>query len=286
MLENIKPTNVMYYFEELTKIPHGSGNMEAISDYCVAFAKAHGLSVRQDELMNVVIVKEASEGYEDAPTVILQGHLDMVCEKDADVDFDFEKDALRLAVKDDYVYAKGTTLGGDDGIAIAMSMAILADNTLKHPRIEAVFTTEEETGMDGAAFLDTSDLKGRYMINLDSEDEGSILASCAGGMRTDLSFPTAYEDVTGIRAVLTVTGLLGGHSGTEIDKMHANANVLLGRVLYNLFTEVNFHVIDLNGGLKDNAIPREAKATLCIPEDELEAFTAKLKEIEAFVKDE
>ena len=186
MLENIKPTNVMYYFEELTKIPHGSGNMEAISDYCVAFAKAHGLAVRQDELMNVVIIKEASKSYEDAPTVILQGHLDMVCEKDADVDFDFEKDALRLAVKDDYIYAKGTTLGGDDGIAIAMSLAILADDTLKHPRIEAVFTTEEETGMDGAAFLDTSDLKGRYMINLDSEDEGSILASCAGGMRTDL----------------------------------------------------------------------------------------------------
>lgn len=286
MLENIKPTNVMYYFEELTKIPHGSGNMEAISDYCVAFAKAHGLAVRQDELMNVVIVKEASKGYEDAPTVILQGHLDMVCEKDADVDFDFEKDALRLAVKDDYIYAKGTTLGGDDGIAIAMSLAILADDTLKHPRIEAVFTTEEETGMDGAAFLDTSDLKGRYMINLDSEDEGSILASCAGGMRTDLSFATAYEEVTGIPATLTVTGLLGGHSGTEIDKMHANANILLGRILYNLLTEVNFHVIDLNGGLKDNAIPREAKAGLCIPKEDLSFFKEKLQKIAADISAE
>ena len=191
MLENIKPYNVMHFFEELTKIPHGSGNVEGISDYCVDFASQRGFYVRQDELGNVVIVKEASEGYEDAPTVILQGHLDMVCEKNDDVAFDFEKDALKLRIVDDDIYATGTTLGGDDCIAIAMIMAILDDDTLKHPRIEAVFTTEEETGMDGARFLDTSDLKGRHMINLDSEEEGTILASCAGGMRSDLTFPSA-----------------------------------------------------------------------------------------------
>lgn len=286
MLENIKPYDVMYYFEELTKIPHGSGNVEAISDYCVDFAKAHHLKVRQDELLNVVIVKEASEGYEDAPTVILQGHLDMVCEKDSDVEFDFEKDALKLRVIGDEIYATGTTLGGDDGIAIAMSMAILADDSLKHPRIEAVFTTEEETGMDGANFLDTSDLQGRYMINMDSEGEDSILASCAGGMRADLKFPLAYDETEGIKADIRIDGLVGGHSGTEINKCRANANVLLGRVLYGLLETVEFSVISLEGGAKDNAIARSSSAQVCIPAEEAEAFDARLKELTSMLQEE
>ena len=218
MLEKFKPEKVMHYFEEICKIPHGSGNMEAISDYCVAFAKDRGLKVRQDELMNVVIVKDATAGYEDAPTVILQGHLDMVCEKNADTEFDFEKDSLKLRVDGDYISAEGTTLGGDDGIAVAMGLAILDDDSLKHPRLEVIFTTEEETGMDGVQFLDTSDLQGRYMINLDSEDEGNILTSCAGGKRSDLSFTAVFVENEGIYTKLNIKGLLGGHSGAEIHK--------------------------------------------------------------------
>lgn len=286
MLENIKPYNVMHYFEELCKIPHGSGDVEAISDYCVAFAKERGLTVRQDELFNVVIVKEASEGYEEAPTVILQGHLDMVCEKNADVDFDFEKEGLKLGVDGDFIFAHGTTLGGDDGIAIAMTLAILDDNTLAHPRIEAVFTTDEETGMDGARFLDTSDLKGTYMINMDSEEEGSILTSCAGGMRSDLSFPVVYAEETGVPVRLMIKGLLGGHSGAEIHKMRANANVLMGRVLFDLLKTERFSVISLNGGMKDNAIPREAVVELCVPAQGMDTFKETLAKITTKIQDE
>ena len=286
MLENYRPEKVMKYFEEICNIPHGSGNMEAISDYCVAFAKARGLQVRQDELMNVVIVKEASEDYEDAPTVILQGHLDMVCEKNADTVFDFEKDSLKLQVDGDYIFAEGTTLGGDDGIAVAMGLAILDDDTLKHPRLEVIFTTEEETGMDGAQFLDVSDLKGRYMINLDSEEEGNILTSCAGGKRVDLSFTAVLTQEEGIHTRLNVKGLQGGHSGAEIHKMRANANVILGRVLFELLQRVDYSVISLNGGNEDNAITREAVAELCVPADCIDAFNHALDEIGAVIKAE
>lgn len=267
MLEHLEPAKVMTYFEKLCSIPHGSYNTKAISDYCVDFAKARGLEVRQDEANNVVIVKEASAGYEKAPAVILQGHLDMVCEKNADVDFDFEKDGLRLKVDGDFIYADGTTLGGDDGIAVACVLAILDDDTLKHPKIEAVFTTEEEVGMDGALALDMSELEGKYLINIDSEEEGKILTSCAGGMRSDIRFHMKPFKMSGMCAELSVKGLLGGHSGAEIDKMRANANVLLGRILFEINKLVNFGVIAVEGGMKDNAIPREAFAKLCIPED-------------------
>lgn len=270
MLEHLEPVKVMTYFEKLCSIPHGSYNTKAISDYCVAFAKERGLSVSQDDTNNVIIVKEASEGYEAAPTVILQGHLDMVCEKNADVDFDFATEGLRLRVDGDFVYADGTTLGGDDGIAVACALAILDDNTLKHPRIEAVFTTEEEVGMDGALALDMSGLKGKYLINIDSEEEGKILTSCAGGMRSDIRFHMKRETMTGVLVNVAIKGLLGGHSGAEIDKMRANANVLLGRLLFELNKLVNYGVISVCGGAKDNAIPREAFAKLCIPEDSLD----------------
>ena len=168
MLENVQPVKVMSFFEKICSIPHGSGNTKAISDYCVNFAESRGFWVRQDEMNNVVIVKEASEGYEQAPTLMIQGHLDMVCEKNGDVDFDFEKEGLRLQTKGDFVYAEGTTLGGDDGIAVACALAILDDDTIKHPRLEVIFTTEEEVGMEGALALDMSDLRGEYLINIDS----------------------------------------------------------------------------------------------------------------------
>lgn len=286
MLEHLEPVKVMTYFEKLCSIPHGSYNTKAISDYCVAFAKERGLAVSQDDTNNVIIVKEASEGYEDAPTVILQGHLDMVCEKNADVDFDFEKEGLRLKVDGDFVSADGTTLGGDDGIAIACALAILDDNTLKHPRIEAVFTTEEEVGMDGALALDMSGLKGRYLINIDSEEEGKILTSCAGGMRSDLRFHMKPSEMEGVLVNVEVKGLQGGHSGAEIDKMRANANVLLARILFELNKVINFGVSSVNGGAKDNAIPREAFAKLCIPADDCDTAEKLMAKVTEDIRNE
>lgn len=286
MLENLKPKKVMHYFEEICSIPHGSGNMEAISAYCVDFAEKRGLKVRRDEMYNVVIVKEASEGYEDAPTVILQGHMDMVCEKNNDVAFDFEKEGLKLGIDGDFIYAEGTTLGGDDGIAVAMIMAILDDDTIKHPRLEAIFTTEEERGMDGAQFLDTSDLCGKYMINLDSEEEGSILTSCAGGIHSEASFDVSYTEAEGIYTKIEVKGLLGGHSGAEIHKMRANANVLMGRILFGLIQQLDISVISINGGMKDNAIPREAVLELCVPEEEMQTLNEVLDQIASEIKNE
>lgn len=286
MLENIRPYKVMQYFEKLCAIPHGSGNVKAISDYCVNFAKERGLFVRQDEMHNVVIVKEASEGYEQAPAVILQGHLDMVCEKNSDVEFDFEHQGLNLAVEGDFVYAAGTTLGGDDGIAVACILAILDDGTIKHPRLEAVMTTDEEVGMEGASFIDVSDLKGRMLINIDSEEEGKILTSCAGGMRSDLSFHVKHLKMTGNAVEIRIKGLKGGHSGADIHKLKGNANVILGRILFELYKACEFGVSYIEGGMKDNAIPREAYASLCIPQEAMETFEAAFKKTAGDLKNE
>lgn len=250
------------YFEEICGIPHGSSDTKAISDYCVAFAKDHGLQYIQDESNNVIIFKNGTPGYENSAPVILQGHLDMVCEKEADYEIDFKKDGLRLQLEDGIVTAEGTTLGGDDGIAVAYALAILSADDIAHPPLEVVFTIDEEIGMLGAAALDTSVLKGRIMLNMDSEEEGCLLTSCAGGVGVTAQLPLEREKKTGVKAVLGVTGLLGGHSGVEIDKGRANACMLLGRSLYQLQKNFEFHLISVNGGLKDNAIPREAVAEL------------------------
>ncbi len=262
VLTGLEPEKVWSFFEDLCRIPHGSYNEKGVSDYCVAFAKERGLKVYQDAAWNVVIIREASEGYESAEPLILQGHLDMVCEKKADCDLDFEKDALRLKVDGEYVRAEGTTLGGDDGIAIAYALAALDDEELPHPRLEAVFTTCEEVGMDGAAALDVSVLKGHTVLNLDSEEEGVLLAGCAGGCSVQAVLPVSREKGAGVRAVLSVNGLTGGHSGTEIDKGRANADVLLAQVLEVLSGKTGCRIISMAGGLKDNAIPREAEAEL------------------------
>ena len=181
VLENLQPTSVFKYFEEITQIPHGSKNVEKISNYLVDFAKEHNLKYIQDESKNVIIFKDASEGYENADTVIIQGHMDMVAVKEADCNKDMEKEGLDLEINGDYISAKGTSLGGDDGIAVAMALAILDDDSIKHPAIEAVFTVDEEIGMLGAVALDTSVLKGKILLNADSEDEGVFTVSCAGG---------------------------------------------------------------------------------------------------------
>lgn len=262
ILSNLEPKPVFHYFEEICKIPHGSANTKAISDYCVRFAKEHQLKHIQDDANNVIIFKKGTEGYENAAPVILQGHLDMVCEKEKGCDIDFTKDSLDLHLENGIISAKGTTLGGDDGIAVAYVLALLASDDIPHPPLEAVFTVDEEIGMLGATALDCSPLKGRTMLNLDSEEEGYLLVSCAGGVTAAAHLPIQRKEVSGTAATLCITGLIGGHSGVEIDKGRANACKLLGRALYELKKEVSFELVSVSGGLKDNAIPREASAAL------------------------
>lgn len=262
MLEHIQPERVFYYFEKMCGIPHGSRNTKKISDFCVDFAKKQGLEYHQDADNNVIIIKEASAGYEDAQPVIIQGHLDMVCEKTADCTKDMEKEGLDIYVDGDLVRAKDTTLGGDDGIAVAMALAILEDKTLSHPRVEAVFTVDEEIGLLGASSLDVSVLKGKTLINMDSEDEGIFTVSCAGGNTAICNIPVNTVKQESCIYTLEITGCIGGHSGVEIDKGRSNPNVLMGRLLQEIQRGANLQIVSVEGGLKDNAIPVQAKAVV------------------------
>ena len=265
VLGNYQPASVLGFFETLCAIPHGSGNTKEISDYCVRFARERGLAVWQDAANNVVIVKEASAGYEAAPAVILQGHLDMVCEKDPDCDLDMKTQGLRLKTDGVYAWAEGTTLGGDDGIAVAMALAALDDDTLPHPRLEAVFTVDEEVGMLGAAKLDPSMLQGRLLLNIDSEVEGVLTVSCAGGIRATCHVPVEWEEAVGVHCTVRLDGLTGGHSGVEIHKGRANANMLMGRLLYGISQELPLRLTALSGGQADNAIASLCEASFAVP---------------------
>lgn len=264
VLSDLEPRKVFFYFEEITKIPHGSGNVERISDYLADFARKRNLFCIQDKWKNIIIIKEASIGYEQEPAVILQGHMDMVAVKKPDCDIDMKEEGLRVAVKGDKIYAEGTSLGGDDGIAVAYALALLDSGTIKHPRLEVIITVDEEVGMDGARQIDLSMLKGHRMLNLDSEDEGIFLVSCAGGARVDCHLPVQMEEREGIAYEVTVTGLKGGHSGGEIHKERGNSNCLFGRLLWNLTDRMEVGIRSLEGGLADNAIPRETKAVLVV----------------------
>lgn len=266
ILGHLEPKAVFHYFEEIAGIPHGSGNTQKIADHCVRFAQDHGLQYTRDEHDNVIIVKPAAKGYENAAPVVLQGHLDMVCEKAPDCQKDMETEGLDLAVENGWVYARGTTLGGDDGIAVAMMLALLAEKDLPAPRLECIITSDEEIGMLGAAALQPTLVTGRNMINLDSEEEGVFTVSCAGGNRTYCRLPIQREPVAGCPATLKISGLVGGHSGVEIDKGRANADMLLGRLLMAARETVPCRLLSVNGGAKDNAIPNEAAAEL-IAED-------------------
>ena len=266
VLENCEPKRVFHYFEEICKIPHGSGNTRQISDYLVQFAKNHDLKYIQDEMNNVVIYKPGRAGYENAPTVIVQGHMDMVCEKRPDVDHDFTKDGLNLSVEGDYVSANGTTLGGDDGIAVAYGLALLESDTIAHPPLEVFITVDEEIGLLGAVGFDCSVLKGRRFINLDSEAEGSLWISCAGGLSGISHIPVTRLEAKGEKLTVKISGLMGGHSGAEIDKNRANANSLLGKFLHGLY-----ELISVQGGQKDNAITRESIAELLTVKENVEA---------------
>lgn len=286
VLENCEPKRVFYYFEEITKIPHGSGNTKLISDYLVNFAKEHNLAYVQDEMNNVVIYKPATPGYENAPTVILQGHMDMVCEKRPDVEHDFTKDPLKLSVKDGYVSANGTTLGGDDGIAVAYGLALLESTDLPHPALEVLITVDEEIGLLGAVGLDCSVLKGRRLINLDSEAEGSLWISCAGGLSAISHIPVQRTEMQGQKLEIKICGLTGGHSGAEIDKKRANANILMGRFLYGLKKSLSFGLVSLEGGQKDNAITREAKGEILISENEAAAVKEYAEDLQKKFREE
>lgn len=264
VLDHLEPNSVFRFFEELCAIPHGSRNTKAVSDWCVEFAKARGLEYYQDGANNVIIIREAAPGYENAAPVILQGHLDMVCEQEPDCGKDMAREGLDLAVEGDLVYAKGTTLGGDDGIAVAMALAILDDPSLPHPRLEVVLTTEEEIGMLGAAALDVSPLRGRQLLNLDSEEEGVFTVSCAGGSLTRCTLPVERTPFAGTALQIRVSGLVGGHSGAEIHKGRANADMLLGRVLGAMAAETELRLVSAGGGLKDNAIPVAAEAVAVV----------------------
>ena len=284
VLSPLQPRAVFHYFEELCAIPHGSGNTKAVSGWCAAFAQARGLEYHQDALNNIIIIKEAAPGYEGAEPVILQGHLDMVCEKEPGCPKDLEREGLDLEVDGDFVTARGTTLGGDDGIAVAMALALLDAQDIPHPRLEVVLTVDEEVGMLGAAALDASPLRGRTLINLDSEEEGVFTVSCAGGNRTECVLPVKREPFAGTRMTISMGGLTGGHSGTEIHRGRANANVLLGRCLRAVSARTELRLGEAAGGSKDNAIPTESRAQIVVSDEA--AARAALRELEANLRRE
>lgn len=279
VLKNIEYKGIFRYFEEVSNIPRGSNNNKGISDYLVQFAKDHQLEYTQDEYLNVIMIKEATKGYENAPTVILQGHMDMVCEKNNGIDHDFMTDGLKLKIKDDFIYAKGTTLGGDDGVALAYALAILDSNEIAHPRLEVIITTDEETGMDGAKGLDLSKLEGKYLFNIDQEEEGILLCSSAGGLTGTTKLQIQNEIKEGKSKSIEISGLLGGHSGTEINKNRTNANILMARILFELRQKTEIGLVHFYGGLKDNAIPRESTAKIVINELDDEKFNLCIQTI-------
>ena len=284
-LAGLEPAAVFHYFEEVCAIPHGSRNTKKISDYLVDFAKEHGLRYIQDAANNVILFGNGTCGMEDHAPVILQGHMDMVCEKDMDCPLDMEKEGLDVTHDDKFVFAKGTTLGGDDGIAVAYALALLADDTIPHPPLEVIITVDEEIGMLGADVIDLSQLKGRTMINLDSEDEGIFTVSCAGGATATISLPAERKAVYGPCVRLSVDGLQGGHSGAEIHKNRANANKVMGEFMDRIQKLMPLCLTSLSGGTKDNAIPRSCQATLVAMGIQLERINAVAEELQAEIRE-
>ena len=270
--------NYLDYFKEIAKIPHGSGNIEAICRYLVDFAKNNGYYYRQDELGNVVIIREAHPDYADHDPIILQGHMDMVAVKEEECDKDMKKEGLDLVEEDDFLYAKGTSLGGDDGIALAYALDILSGN-YKTPRIEAIFTVDEETGMYGAYGLDVSDITAKKMISLDQEEEGIFVVSCAGGTHMDIQFPMDMEVVSGPIYRITVSNLKSGHSGVDIDKKRGNAIKILFSELCKLSQKVDFSLVTVSGGDADNAIPKQCYADIMLTNDTNPVFASEIKKL-------
>lgn len=281
MLEDLlKQSRVLYYFSEISRIPRGSGNMEAIGRFVYEKALSFGLEAMTDEFHNVVARVPATKGYENAPVVMLQGHLDMVAEKTPDSNHDFLHDPIELILEGDILHANKTTLGGDDGVAVAMMLAIMEDKSLEHPELECVFTVDEETGMNGAQGLDTSVLKAKYLVNMDNEYESDFIVSCAGGagIMGILSVPQEdHIEVSGRKVLVTLSSELGGHSGTEIHRNRPNTNHLFGKLLRKLSDDgVCYHLVSINGGRLDNAICTHTEAVIVtndsVDSEKIEAF--------------
>ena len=262
--KGFKPERALAYFEELCKIPHGSGNEEQVAKYIEAFAKERGLFCIRDAKNNVFIRKEATERYKGEGAYLLQGHTDMVCAKLTSSSHDFERYALDLYVEDGWLRARGTTLGGDDGIAVAFMLALLDGEIGEHPTLECLFTVEEETGLGGAESFDYSVVTAKKMINLDSESEGEVCAGCAGGVRSKLDFAPVLEKSSGDMITLSIDGLFGGHSGVEINCGRANAIVMAANILKEISKEQELALISIVGGEKDNAIPRMCEAKFIV----------------------
>lgn len=285
-LSSLNPEKVFAFFEKICSIPHGSGNCAALSAFIADFAKQRGLDFAVDAEQNVLIRKPASPGYEKYETLILQGHLDMVCEKDPELEFDFAKDAIQPYIDGGNIKARGTSLGGDNGIAIAMMLAILDDDTLHHPQLEMLMTVDEETSMAGAFGFDCARLRGHRLINLDSEYEGVLMCSCAGGVDVVCNLPVLREEKEGSRLTLTVAHLRGGHSGVEIDKGRANANILMGRLLFRLQNELPLGIAEYCGGSRVNAIASHAEAEILIEKSRLTECEEHIKQMEAIFRKE
>ena len=285
-LSGIEPQSVFAYFEKLCSIPHGSGNTKAISDYLVSFAKEQEMAYIQDALNNVIIFCPGTCGYEEHAPVILQGHMDMVCEKDENCPIDMETQGLDITHDGQWVYARGTTLGGDNGIAVAYGLALIADKTIPHPPIELIVTVDEETGMYGAAGIDLSVLKGKTLINIDSEDEGIFTVSCAGGARGTVTLPVKRRAVYGPCIKLTVEGLQGGHSGVEIHKNRANATKVMGILMERVQELMPLCLTGFSGGAKDNAIPRSCTATMVAMGINLERINTITEQLQKEIREQ
>ena len=283
-LNGLKPQKVFEYFEKISSIPRGSGDTKKISEFCVEFAKEHNLEYYHDSSNNVIIYKNATKGYEDSPAVILQGHLDMVCQKDEGVNKDFEKDGLDIYIDGDFIKAKGTTLGADNGIAVAYALAILDSDELQHPKLEAVFTTDEEIGMLGAIDLDMSRLSGRRMINMDMEGEGTLTVSCAGGSDFGVNVAVDRKSIMSKAVSVTLRGLKGGHSGVEINSGRVNANVLMARLLQKIKDCEGFCIESFDGGDKGNAIPLLSNAIFVA--DDIDMVYREINSYAGVIKDE
>jgi len=286
VLKDLKPKEVFRFFEELTTIPRTSGDEKKASDYLVDFAKKRNLEVYQDKALNVIIKKPGSSGYEHSSTVIIQGHIDMVGEKGRKTQHDFLNDPLKLRIERDFVYATNTTLGADDGIAVAFGLALLDSKEIPHPPVELLITSNEETGMFGASALKAEHLSGKTLLNIDSEEEGFFLVSCAGGLTASVTFTPSFVRLTGKGLGISVTGLTGGHSGMEIIKQRGNAIKLLGRVLNRLNEDLKIRLVSFKGGSQANAIAREAFAVVSISEKNYPGALEILQEMETTFKNE
>ncbi|MGL5716660.1 MAG: aminoacyl-histidine dipeptidase [Paraclostridium sp.] len=286
VLTGLQPQLVFKYFEEISQIPRGSGNEKAISDYLLKVGEELGLETVQDEALNIIIRKPATTGYENAPGVVLQGHMDMVCEKNKGTNHDFMRDPIDLRIDGDYIYATDTTLGADNGIAVAMGLAMLASSDIPHPALEVLITVDEEAGMSGAMALDGDLIKGKYILNLDSEEEGHLLVSCAGGVTALSTIPVNFIDCDSSKSAysIEIKGLLGGHSGMDIIKQRGNSNKLLGRLL-NLLS-VEFDLAKVEGGSKNNAIPREADCIVIVNTSDKDTFVSDIQKISTTFKNE